>query len=85
VDFAEVIEMKNRTPAWLGLMFSTAILLTVCGIPGAALASLAFWLNGTMNASGALTFLAVMVGCEVVIAGALWLVASQVNKLTNPG
>jgi len=73
-------------PLWHSLMYSTGLLLLVCGIPATVV--LSFWLTSErsahLSATEALRFGVCMVLCEVLLAGVLLLVAERITKRRRP-
>jgi nitrate reductase gamma subunit len=69
-------------PLWHSLMYSTGILLVVCGIPATVV--LSFWFtsqrSANLSASEALRFGACMIASEALLAGILLLVAERITK-----
>ena len=69
-------------PLWHSLMYSTGILLVVCGIPATVV--LSFWFtsqrSANLSASEALRFGACMVAAEALLAGILLFVANLITK-----
>jgi hypothetical protein len=76
---------RKPTPLWHSLMYSTGILLVVCGIPATVLIS--FWFTSERSAhlasSEALRFGVCMIVAEAVLAGILLLVAELITKQRN--
>jgi nitrate reductase gamma subunit len=66
-------------------MYSTGILLVVCGIPATVM--LSFWFtnrrSANLPASEALPFGVCMVTAEALLAGILLLVAARITKQRN--
>jgi hypothetical protein len=78
-------ETHERTPLWHGLMYSTGILLLVCGIPATVM--LSFWStserSANLSCSEALRFGVCMVVSEALVAGMLLFVAERLTKRRN--
>jgi len=77
---------KVRMDWWHSLMYSTGILLIVCGIPGTIL--VAFVLMGDravhLDRSEALLFGGCMIAAEVIIAGIFLYVTERITKRRHP-
>ena len=75
-------DARKAIPLWHSLMYSTAILLVVCGIPATVIIS--FWLTSErsahLSASEALRFGGCMVLCEALLAATLLLLAKLITK-----
>lgn len=72
--------MKNETPAWHGLMYSTGILLCLLGMPAIIVSAVLLWLTGDMTQSQAAGFGGVMLGIVVPLAIGLWLGAAPISR-----
>jgi hypothetical protein len=76
---------RKPTPLWHSLMYSTGILLVVCGIPATVV--LSFWFTSErsahLSASEALRFGGCMVVAEALLAGVLLLVSELITKRQN--
>jgi small-conductance mechanosensitive channel len=73
---------QKPIPLWHGLMYSTGILLIVCGIPATVLISFYFTSprSANLSSSEALRFGLCMVACEALLAGILLFVATMITK-----
>jgi hypothetical protein len=72
---------KASLPLWHSLMYSTGILLIVCGIPGAIATSFLLMFGPDhLDRSDALHFGCYMIGAEVVIAVCLLYFAKRITK-----
>jgi hypothetical protein len=78
-------EPRTPIPLWHSLMYSTGILLVVCGIPATVV--LSFWFTSERSAnfssSEALRFGVCMVVCEALLAGMLLFFAERLTKRRN--
>jgi hypothetical protein len=72
--------MTKRRSTLHSLMYSTAILCAVCGIPAIALFAVLMWLRGDMTPRAALEFAGVMLAIVITLAGCLWLGATILTK-----
>lgn len=73
----------ERITRWHGLMYSTGILLIVCGIPATVLISLLLYFTGLgigLDRPQAMVFGGCMIGAEVIIASILLYVAKRITK-----
>jgi len=78
------MHQTHANPAWHSLMYSTGILLFVCGIPGTALYSLLFLRKQyDLPTSEALHIGIYMIAAEVFIGGSLLLLARWITKRRN--
>ena len=75
--------VPKRCPVWFSLMYSTSYMLILCGIPGTPIAAFLLFLNGKLTKWEAVTFSAVMIAFEIVIASVLLTVASLITKLRS--
>ncbi len=75
-------ETHKRIPLWHSLMYSTGILLLVCGIPATVV--LSFWStsqrSANLSSSEAVRFGVCMVGFEALLACMLLFVAERLTK-----
>ena len=70
----------KRYALFHNLMYSTAYLLLICGIPGAALTGVFFFLSGEMAGWDAAQFATVLIALELAIAGILHAVALRITQ-----
>ena len=72
---------RARLPLWHSLMYSTGILLIVCGIPGVIVAAIMLMFGRDhLDRSQALLFGSCMVGAVVIIGGILLFAAERITK-----
>ena len=74
---------KTNSPPfcwWHSLMYSTGILLLVCGLPGTALLPFVLVREKSLDRSDALMFGLSMFVAEALIAGILLFFAGQITK-----
>ena len=78
----EHLPNKASRSGWHGLMYSTAILLIVCGIPAAILLSFVFIRDRTADLDRSQTLLIglCMIVAQVLVAGILLFLAGQITR-----
>lgn len=69
--------MKSKEPIWHGLLYSTGILLLVCGSPGFVCFVLVMWLAGSLMW---VHFGLLMLTIMVPLGGGLWFIAIVLSK-----
>ncbi|MEO5914749.1 MAG: hypothetical protein ABIS50_10980 [Luteolibacter sp.] len=85
-NFMKGLPNKTLMPWWHSLMYSTGILLLVCGLPG----TLLFWLGVAFGLPGMGDFPEIfepasrMIAAEIIIAGILLLLAHRISKHREP-
>lgn len=65
---------------WHSLMYSSGMLMSICGVPAIPLAALLLWLKGTVTFPVAIYFSGIMLAFVIPLAASLWLGAIFISK-----
>jgi hypothetical protein len=74
---------KDRIPPWHGLMYSTSILLIVCGVPATIVLAVIYMMSEGpthVDRTGGLILAGCGVAAELLLAGILLFVAGLITK-----
>ena len=70
----------SKEPIWHGLLYSTGILLLICGSPAVVFFAFAMWLAGSVRFEEASQFGLLFLAVIVTLGGGLWIIAIVLSK-----
>lgn len=71
---------EQRTPVWLSLLSTTGMLLVGLGLPGAPIAALCLYFEGTLDWPEAVQAGCWLIAVVATLGTALWVAASHLDR-----